>query len=254
MDGVHGLWKGGAGGDLEVDDRFIFAAQQDFDVVLGVAEGVGSVHRAEDLLRLLELEQAHGLIHRVGAGVEQVSALVLLQRLPVPAAGEAAERERDLNDAAEDSRVDDLQHLLELRRVARLLKGQESTSVLAGGGDYFVELGNAPGQRFFADGVVAGIERLDSALGMELAGEGIDDEVEIASSEQLAVVGVGIAADFAGGALAAIAEQIGDRDYLKFTRGGFQVAAVDVEARTALAQDGDAKGLFSFGRHRAGLR
>ena len=78
MDGVHGLREGGAGGDFDVDDGFVFGAQQNFDVVLGVAEGVGAIHGAEDLLRHFEVEQTHGLVHGVRAGVEQIAAPVFL--------------------------------------------------------------------------------------------------------------------------------------------------------------------------------
>ena len=80
-----------------------------------------------------------------------------------------------LDDAAEDARVDDLEHLLELGRVARLLEGQEQAVGLAGGGDHTVEFGHAPSEGFFADGVVAGVEGIDGGLRMEMAGQGVDD-------------------------------------------------------------------------------
>lgn len=77
-----------------------------------------------------------------------------------------------------------------------------------------------------------------------MAGQGVDDQVDVAAAEEVAVVGVGIAAHFAFGALAAVVKQVGDRDYLVLVRGGLEVAAVDVEAGAALAEHGDADGVF----------
>ena len=108
------------------------------------------------------------------AGVEQIAASVFLQGLPVPAAGETTEGDRDLDDAAEDAGINDLEHLLKLGRVARLLEGQEQAIGLAGSGDHGVEFGHAPSEGFFADGVVAGVERIDGGLRMEVAGQGVD--------------------------------------------------------------------------------
>ena len=104
-----------------------------------------------------------------------------------------------MDDAAEDARINDLEHLLELGRIARLLKGQEQAISLVGGGDHGVEFGHAPGEGFFADGVVAGAEGIDGGLRMEVAREGVDDQVDIAARENVAVVGVGFATHFALG-------------------------------------------------------
>ena len=149
-----------------------------------------------------------------------------------------------MDDAAEDARVNDLEQLLKVGRVARLLEGQEQAIGLVGGGDHGVEFGHAPGEGFFADGVVAGVEGIDGGLRMEVAGQGVDDQLDIAARENVAIVGVRIAAHFALGALAALLKEVGDGDYLVFVRGGFEVAAVDVEAGAALAENGDADGVF----------
>ena len=133
---------------------------------------------------------------------------------------------------------------MELGRVARLLKGQELAAGLVGGGDHIVEFGHAPSEGFFADGVVAGAEGIDSGLRVEMAGQGVDDQVDITAREKVVVVGVGIAAHFALGALAAVRKKVGNGDYLVFVRSGLEVAAVDVEAGAALAEHGDADGVF----------
>ena len=113
-----------------------------------------------------------------------------------------------------------------------------------GGGDHGVEFGHAPGEGFFADGVVAGVEGIDGGLRMEVAGQGVDHQVDVAAREEVAIVGVRVATHFALGALAAVVKEVGDGDYLVFVRGGLEVAAVDVEAGAALTENGDADGVF----------
>ena len=113
-----------------------------------------------------------------------------------------------------------------------------------GGGDHGVEFGYAPGEGFFADGVVARAEGIDGGLRMEVAGQGVDDQIDIAARENVAVVGVRVASHFTLGALAAVLEEVGDGDYLVFVRGALEVAAVNVKAGAALAENGDANGFF----------
>ena len=149
-----------------------------------------------------------------------------------------------MDDAAEDARADDLEQLLELGRIAGLLEGQEQAIGLAGGSNHTVEFGHAPSERFFADGVVAGVEGIGGRLRMEVAGQGVDHQFDIVAREKVAVVGVRVAAHFALGALAAVLKEIGDGDYLVLVRGGFEVATVDVEAGAALSENSDADGVF----------
>ena len=149
-----------------------------------------------------------------------------------------------MDDATEDARINDLEHLLELGRVARLLEGQEQAIGLVGGGDHGVEFGHAPSEGFLADGVVTGVEGIDGGLRMEVAGQGVDHQVDIAACEEVVVVGVCVAAHFALGALAAILKKVGDGDYLVLVWGGLEVAAMDVEAGAALTENGDADGFF----------
>ena len=70
-----------------------------YDLLDRLSESEKSV-RPPTVYRALDFLMAHGLVHRVRAGVEQVAALVFLQGLPIPTAGEAAEGERDLHDTA----------------------------------------------------------------------------------------------------------------------------------------------------------
>ena len=83
-----------------------------------------------------------------------------------------------------------------------------------------------------------------------MAGQGVDDQVDIAAREKVVVVGVGIAAHFALGALTAVVQEIGDGNYLVFVRDGLEVATVDVEAGAALAEHGDADGVFLCRQYR----
>jgi hypothetical protein len=106
---------GAAGRNFQVDDGVAGRVQQQLDIVLGIAEGVGPVHAAEYLWFDIVTKQHQCLVERVRTGVEQVAAVVILDALPVPAARVAVECDADLDDATQIAAADDLLHLLEIR-------------------------------------------------------------------------------------------------------------------------------------------
>ena len=102
--------------------------QDQFDIILGIAEGVGPVHNTGDPGHIITTEQLQGLVQRMRACIEEIAAVISLQALLVPASGEAIESDADLDNAAKVTTTDDLAHFHKIRSKTRLLEHSQNTA------------------------------------------------------------------------------------------------------------------------------
>jgi len=225
-----------------VNQRAVFGPQKHQHVVLGVAEGGRPVHEAGHLRQGRAVQQAQGLVQRVRARIQQVPAVELLEGLPVPPPRKARGGDVDLHDPPQHARGDHLLHLLEVRREPRLLVDRQQPARLGARGDQAVDVPGAGGQRLFAKDVEPRPQRRQRDRDVQVAVRGVDDQVQVVAFEQVAVIGVGVAAELLRPAQAPILHLVDD-GCDPVTAVGHQVHPVDVPPAAPLPDDADPNGL-----------
>ena len=135
------------GRDLKVDKRLVRCSKYELAVILCIAEGVASVHTAENFGHtVVHIHYIKRLIKRVRSCVCKVSAVEFAAALPVPAACVAVELNADLNQSAQHAGSDNFLYLFKIMGKSGLLEYKERSAVLFCNFAQFVKLlycGNA---------------------------------------------------------------------------------------------------------------
>ena len=175
----------------------------------------------------------------MGSGIQQVAAFELLQRLPVPSAGEPVECNADLHDAAHDAGTDHPLYLLKMRRVSRLLERREDPARPLGRRHHAPEVLSAGCHGFFTHDMMSRVERFLCGLRMDMAGQRVDHQVNVISRQHIPVVRVRIAFELTYSAVATVPQQIRHGRNPVFRRGPGQPLRVNIPTAASLAQNAD---------------
>ena len=180
------------------------------------------------------------LVEVVNAVVAQLAAGKGAQRLPVPAPAEGVDRQLDLEDAAEHAGCDDLAHLEVAGFVAAILEHGEERAGAAGGGEHAVGVGQVLRHRLLADDRLAGLQRRDGVDRVQVARRGHDHQLDLPICQELAVTGVGPAAERLLRLGPARLDQVGHGDDPVVLRHLLQAQGMDAPAAAAQADDAHA--------------
>ena len=163
------LLRVGAGrGDFDLHGRRARRAQHNQHVVIGVAEGAHPVAHAGHL-RFGGAEQQQPHVDQVRTGVVHRPAAIALQGLPVPAARESVMGDAHHHDPAEHPGGGYFAHLDHVAAIAVVLKHGEQLAGLGRRRGHPLGVGHAGGHRFLAHHVLAGAQRRDAVVGVQMA-------------------------------------------------------------------------------------
>ena len=142
--------------------------QQDQQVIIGIAEGPHPIAHAGHL-RLAVPIQEQADVDDVRAGVVHRTAAVALQGLPIPAPSERMIGDARLHDAPQHPGRDHLAYLHHVAVIAVVLEHGEQPAGGRGRRGHVGGRRQVGSHRLFADHVLAGAQRGDGVLGVQVA-------------------------------------------------------------------------------------
>ena len=243
-DGPALLAAGPDVGELDLDRRAPLAAEDELEVVLGVAAAEVAAGLGPDLVGEDVAEERDGVVDDVRAVVVEVAAGHRARGLPVPAAAEAVPAEADAEDLADETGLADLLHLEEVLLEVALLERDEHAAALLRGGGHRVHVRDREAERLLAEHVLAGAERHFGVFCVCRVVGRDDDEVEVRVGDQALRVRVGAAAELGRGLRDSLRDEVGDGGYRVERRRGAEEGGMDAPAAAAEAGDADANRFF----------
>lgn len=230
-----------AGGDIEVDNRSVRCLKDELAIVLGIAEGVATVHMAEYLRHsVVIIQKVECLIERMRAGVGKVTAVKIKTALPVPTPCKVVELDTDMNDPSQFARGDDLFYLFEIVSKAALLENKKLKSLAFGDGNENIVFFNGGNKGLFAKHVEAVLQKILGYGEMKITGKRVNDKVDIVAVQNFLVIGINVTSVFLCGSFTTDVHLIDYRNYLKAFGVLFKMQAVNVAAASALTEYSDA--------------
>ena len=226
-----------AGGYIEVDDRSVGCLEDELAIVLGVAEGVATVHMAEYLRHsVVIIQKVECLVKRMRSGVCKVAAVEVKTALPVPTSCKIVELDTDVNDSSQFARSDDLFYLFEIVSKAALLENEKLKSLAFGNGNENIVFFNGGNKGLFAKNVKAVLQKVLRYCKVEIAGKRVNDKVDIVAVQNFLIIGINVAAVFLCGSFAADVHLIDYRNDLEAFGVLFKMQAVNIAAASTLTE------------------
>ena len=105
-------------------------------------------------------------------------AAVSLAGLPIPSPAKTAETDPGVEEFAQNARSQHLLHFAEAWTIARVLEREELAAGLVGGRHHRIEVGQVQREGLFGKNVIARLQRCDRPGGVQVAGQGIDDQID----------------------------------------------------------------------------
>ena len=230
-----------ARGDIEVDNRSVGRFEDKLAIVLGITEGVATVHMAEyGGHSVIIIQKVKRLIERVRACICKVAAVKIEAALPVPTSCKAVELDTDVNDSSQLARRDDLLYLKEIVGKAALLENKKLKSLAFGKRNENIIFFNGGNEGLFAKNVEAVLQKVLCYCKVEIAGERVNDKIDIVAVQNFLVIGINVAAVFLCGSFTTDLHLIDYRNDLEAFGVLFKMQAVDIAAASSLTEYGNA--------------
>ena len=229
------------GVDLDVADGLAGAAEDDLAVVIAVAAGQrGGQLAVLQANVLVKIHQAQSDANGMGAGVIQAAGAFLLQGLPVPAAGQVAVAQADLQDGAQLAGLCQFLGKHIERSKECLLKDGQHNALLPGKVDQLVALVAGLAKGLFHQNVEAMKQQVLSDGIVHFGIGRIDHQVDILQAQQFMIISQdgAIRILLLGDAAADLVSIYDIFDMIVLVSLTEVVAAVNALAAAALADDG----------------
>ncbi len=128
---VLGFAEGASAADFEIHDQSLGISENDFQVIFGIADS-GHTLQVGPQAHGRCLEELKGVVHDMGAPVEELPPAVTEEGLPVVASVIGVASEFDFEDLAEKARGDDFSNVLEDRFESAVMADEKGVVVSGG--------------------------------------------------------------------------------------------------------------------------
>ena len=169
-----------AGGDIEVDNRPVGRFEDKLAIILGITEGVATVHVAEyGRHSVIIIQKVKRLVKRVRSCVCKVAAVKIKTALPVPTSCKAVELNADMNDSSQFARRDNFLYLKEIVSKAALLENKKLKPLAFCKSNENIIFFNGGNEGLFAKNVKAVLQKVLCYRKVEIAGKRVNDKIDI---------------------------------------------------------------------------